>query len=127
MAAFCFIGAPMIPISADYSCVIARDWLVSRVAASYPMISTYLSSLITSSAAPAPDPAALVEGNVDMVPVVLGDIAPVLHGAPAGPAGDRVLGGRPDLLAPDDVLEVEGARVVHDPFGDFGAGEIALL
>jgi hypothetical protein len=62
-----------------------------------------------------------------MVPVVLGKIAPVLHGAPVGPAGDRVLGGRPDLLAPDDVLEVEEARVVHDPFGDVGARESALL
>lgn len=47
-----------------------------------------------------------------MVPVVLGQVTPVLHRPPAGPSTDGVLRGVPDLLTPDDVLEVERRAVV---------------
>ena len=54
-------------------------------------------------------------------PVVGGDIATVLHGAPAGPGLDTVHRRVPDPLAPNYVLEVECGAVVHDPLGDLPA------
>ncbi len=53
--------------------------------------------------------------------MVLRDVAPVLHGAPAGPRLDTIPPRGPDALAPDDILELERAAVVHDPLGDLPA------
>src|SRR5690606_13851477 len=53
----------------------------------------------------------LEDGDVDVVVVVGGDAAAVLHHAPAGAA--HVV----DALAPDDVLDAEGARVGDGVFG----------
>ena len=54
--------------------------------------------------------------------MVLGNVAPVLHVAPAGPSLDAVDRRTPDFLAPDDILEVECAAVIHNPLGDLAAG-----
>ena len=50
-------------------------------------------------------------------PVILSVIAPVSHLSPRNPRPDWVPGRIPDLLAPDDVLEVEQPTVLHHPFG----------
>lgn len=54
-------------------------------------------------------------------PVILSNISTIFHGSPAGPSLDAVDAGVPDALAPDDVLEVEGAAVVHGPLGELAA------
>lgn len=63
------------------------------------------------------------------IPVVGGQITTVLHGAPAGPGLLLVLVGAdvPDALAPDDVLQSQGAAVLHDPFGNLSAGQGSTL
>lgn len=53
-----------------------------------------------------------------IIPVVSSDRTSVLHSSPSGPWPDGITRWAPDLLAPDDVLEVETRTVVHDPFGD---------
>ena len=53
--------------------------------------------------------------------MVGGDALAVLHGTPAGPGLDLILRRVPNPLAPDDILEVEGGAVVHDPLGDLPA------
>lgn len=53
-----------------------------------------------------------------MVPVVLGIVAAVLHNAPVGPASLGVPRRIPDALAPNDILEIESAAVLHDPLGN---------
>ena len=55
---------------------------------------------------------------MNVIPVVLGDVAAVLHRAPAVPSLDPIYRRVPDPLSPDDVLEVERAAVVHNPFGN---------
>ena len=59
--------------------------------------------------------------------MILGNVATVLHGAPARPGAGGVLGWAPDLLAPDDILEVDAVAVVHDPFSHVDTGESGLL
>ena len=51
----------------------------------------------------------------------------VLHSSPSGPWANSITRWAPDLLAPDDVLEVESPTVVHDPLGDTTAGLGAYL
>ena len=60
--------------------------------------------------------------------MVLGQVAAVLHGSPALPVLVRPVDGRgPDLLSPDDVLEVQSGAVPHAPLGDFLARESSGL
>lgn len=54
--------------------------------------------------------------------MVLGDVASVLHGAPAGPRLDAVDRGVPNALTPNHILEVERAAVIHHPLSDLTAG-----
>ncbi len=53
--------------------------------------------------------------------MVRGDVAPVLHGAPARPRFNAVDRGVPDLLTPNGVLEAERATIVHHPLGNLAA------
>ena len=53
--------------------------------------------------------------------MVRGDVAPILHGAPARPRFNAVDRGVPDLLTPNDVLEAERATIVHHPLGHLAA------
>lgn len=50
--------------------------------------------------------------------MICSDGASVLHVAPLRPRHDRVLRWVPDLLTPDDVLEIERGAIVHGPFRD---------
>ena len=61
------------------------------------------------------------------LPVVLRDVFTIIHGPPIIPRLDRVGACIPNALSPDDVLELECAAVVHDPFGDFLAGNGGCL
>ncbi|KAI9780284.1 MAG: hypothetical protein M1816_003126 [Peltula sp. TS41687] len=54
--------------------------------------------------------------------MVLRDRSSIFHLSPPGPGLDRVQGGIPDLLTPDDVFEVEVSAMIHDPFGDGTTG-----
>ena len=56
------------------------------------------------------------------VPVILCDIAPILHSPPAGPRADTILRRIPDALTPDDILEIQRRAVVHYPFRDLATG-----
>lgn len=52
--------------------------------------------------------------------MVLSQVAAVLHGAPALPVLVRPVDRcGPNLLSPDDVLEVQSGAVSHAPLGDF--------
>lgn len=60
--------------------------------------------------------------------MVRGQRAAAIHAAPASPSlGLLVDGVGPDPLAPDDILDVEGLAVVHDPLGNLAAGESSIL
>ena len=51
--------------------------------------------------------------------MILRDITTVLHRAPLAPRlGRAIRGDMPDLLAPDDILQIDGGALFHDPFGD---------
>lgn len=60
-------------------------------------------------------------------PVILGVITTILHSAPLIPGLGRVAAHRPDLLTPDDILEVERATILHHPFGNRSSGFGSLL
>lgn len=50
--------------------------------------------------------------------MILRHVAPIVHGAPVLPVVGLSIDGRiPDLLAPNDILELEVFAVMHDPFG----------
>lgn len=53
--------------------------------------------------------------------MILGNRATILHGPPRSPALDRADGRAPDLLIPNNVLEVEGTPVIHDPLSNLAA------
>ena len=55
--------------------------------------------------------------------------ASILHPPPVRPARRRLAPGSvPDALAPDDVVNPEAGRVIHDPFGDrLSDGIIGLI
>lgn len=55
------------------------------------------------------------------LPVVVCNGASVLHSSPFSPWLPGVPRWVPDLLTPDDVLEIETAAVVHNPLGDRSA------
>jgi hypothetical protein len=55
---------------------------------------------------------------MNMVPVVGGDGASILHLSPLRPWLDRVLRRIPDLLSPDDIFESKRSTIIHDPFSD---------
>lgn len=59
--------------------------------------------------------------------MVLSDTLTVLHGAPVLPGRHLVPRRVPDLLAPDDILDIVGGGVVHDPFGDVISRQSRLL
>lgn len=50
--------------------------------------------------------------------MVLGNVAAVLHNPPVYPRTGRIGTKAPDLLAIDDILEVNGRTLVHDPFSN---------
>lgn len=54
--------------------------------------------------------------------MVLSNVTAVLHRTPAGPRFDAILRGVPNLLAVDDILEVERPPVVHRPLSKLTAG-----
>lgn len=56
--------------------------------------------------------------DMNVIPVVLGIVTAVLHAAPAGPRANGIARGVPNLLAPDNVEEVNLIAVFHSPFGD---------
>lgn len=59
------------------------------------------------------------EADVRVIPVVRRDAATILHPPPVRPARRRLAQGLvPDALAPDDVVNPESGRIVHDPFRD---------
>jgi hypothetical protein len=76
----------------------------------------------------------LVEADVDVIPsdsqhicngeeraklpVVGGDRSTIFLGTPVVPGSDSVTRWTPDPLAPDDILDIECATIVHDPLGD---------
>ena len=53
--------------------------------------------------------------------MVIRNTAAVAHGIPRVPWLDRVLSHIPDLLSPDDILEIQLRVVPHDPLSDFPA------
>lgn len=60
--------------------------------------------------------------------MVLGQITTVLHGPPVLPSLLRLIDGSgPDLLAPDDILEVQGTAVLHNPLSNLLARESSIL
>lgn len=55
------------------------------------------------------------------LPMILGNRPTILHSPPRSPALDRVDRRVPDL-APNNILEVEGTPVVHNPLSDLATG-----
>lgn len=54
--------------------------------------------------------------------MVLSQVTTIVHGSPALPVLLRLIDrGSPDLLSPDDILEVQSAAVPHAPLGDLFA------
>ena len=52
------------------------------------------------------------------LPMVLGNIPTILHRPPRSPALDAINRRVPDLLAPNDILEIQSPTVVHNPLGN---------
>lgn len=48
------------------------------------------------------------------IPVISCRVATIFHSPPVGPRLGRLVG-IPDLLSPNDVLDIEGGVVVHNP------------
>lgn len=76
--------------------------------------SRYLQILILASSA------LTIVRDVDVVPMVLSQVAAIFHGSPVLPVLLSLIDrGSPDLLSPNDILEVESVAVPHAPLGDF--------
>lgn len=52
------------------------------------------------------------------LPMILCHITSILHGPPLSPWLDAIGTRGPDLLSPNDILHVQRAAIVHDPFSD---------
>lgn len=62
------------------------------------------------------------------LPVVLGQAVSLLHGSPVLPLFFcLVYRSSPNLLSPDDVLEVESTTVLHAPLGNLFSGKCSRL
>lgn len=61
------------------------------------------------------------------LPMVLSNAIAVLHGAPALPGTNLISRRVPNLLAPNDILDIVCASTVHDPFGNVISGECGFL
>jgi len=59
--------------------------------------------------------------------MVFGNGSAIVHGPPLLPRIGFVLGRIPYSLAPDDVEEIQGFCIVHDPLGDFVARDGCVL
>ena len=57
------------------------------------------------------------------IPMVLSNIASILHGTPGSPRLDSVLARVPDLLAPDNIFQIQRGAVVHNPLSDLPSGD----
>ena len=51
-------------------------------------------------------------------PMIGGDGSSILHFFPLRPGFDGIRSRIPDLLAPNNIFEVENGTVLHNPFGD---------
>ena len=58
----------------------------------------------------------MTEFSCFRVPMIRGDGSSVLHLAPVGPRSRGIDRGIPDLLAPDDVFELEAVSILHHVF-----------
>lgn len=62
------------------------------------------------------------------LPVVLGQAVSLLHGSPVLPLFFcLVYRCSPNLLSPDDVLEVESTTILHAPLGNLFSGKCSRL
>ena len=61
------------------------------------------------------------------LPVIRGDVSTIFHRRPVGPGSLFIAVGFPDVLAPDDILEIEGITILHGPFGDLIAAQCWCL
>lgn len=64
--------------------------------------------------------------SIQNLPVILSDGATVFHLSPAGPWGNLVPGWVPDLLSPDNILQVQGFAVIHNPLSHAAAKCISV-